>query len=255
TAGLTQLHRAGVDRPAVSAGPAVRGRGLHELRVTGVFGGCGPGRAGVRISLLHRARRAHVRGVLAVVLGTQTPGPAGRLAAADLSGIHVRHPLLERNRDPERVADEIAPRLGDGAVLGIAADQVLTAMATCPRTLVSLIPAFLMGPAVALALPPLEQLETRIELSSAAQLSERAYESTRDSLSAGRIGLGVSAFGSVGYAHNHDIIDPLHAWTYNQGMAGGGLFIPVLGSRLQLEDSLSEQQVQLMELDGPRQLQ
>jgi hypothetical protein len=128
-------------------------------------------------------------------------------------------------------------------------------MATCPRTLVSLIPAFLMGPAVALALPPLEQLETRIELSPAAQLSERAYESTRDSLSAGRIGLGVSAFGSVGYAHNHDIIDPLHAWTYNQGMAGGGLSIPVLGSRLQLEDSLSEQQVQLMQLDARRQLQ
>ena len=128
-------------------------------------------------------------------------------------------------------------------------------MATSPHSLVSLIPAFLMGPAVALALPPLEQLETRIELSPAAQLAERAYESTRDSLNAGRIGLGVSAFGSVGYAHNHDIIDPLHSWTYNQGVAGGGLSIPVLGSRLQLEDSLSEQQVQLMQLDARRQLQ
>src|SRR3984893_6977113 len=128
-------------------------------------------------------------------------------------------------------------------------------MATAPRNLVSLIAAFLMGPAVALALPPLEQLETRIELSPAAQLAERAYESTRDSLNAGRIGLGVSAFGSVGYAHNHDIIDPLHSWTYNQGVAGGGLSIPVLGSRLQLEDSLSEQQVQLMQLDARRQLQ
>jgi hypothetical protein len=128
-------------------------------------------------------------------------------------------------------------------------------MATCPRSLVSLIAAFLMGPAVALALPPLEQLETRIELSPAAQLAERAYESTRDSLNAGRIGLGVSAFGSVGYAHNHDIIDPLHSWTYNQGVVGGGLSVPVLGSRLQLEDSLSEQQVQLMQLDARRQLQ
>ena len=128
-------------------------------------------------------------------------------------------------------------------------------MATSPRSLVSLIPAFFMGPAVALALPPLEQLETRIELSPVAQLAERAYESTRDSLNAGRIGLGVSAFGSVGYAHNHDIIDPLHSWTYNQGVVGGGLSIPVLGSRLQLEDSLSEQQVQLMQLDARRQLQ
>lgn len=128
-------------------------------------------------------------------------------------------------------------------------------MATAPRNLVSLIAPFLMAPAVALALPPLEQLETRIELSPAAQLAERAYESTRDSLNAGRIGLGVSAFGSVGYGHNHDIIDPLHSWTYNQGVAGGGLSIPVLGSRLQLEDSLSEQQVQLMQLDARRQLQ
>jgi hypothetical protein len=128
-------------------------------------------------------------------------------------------------------------------------------MAASPRTRVSLIPALLMGPAVALALPPLEQLETRIELSPAAQLAERAYESTRDSLSAGRIGLGVSAFGSVGYAHNHDIIDPLHSWTYNQAVAGGGLSVPVLGSRLQLEDSLSEQQVQLLQLDARRELQ
>jgi hypothetical protein len=128
-------------------------------------------------------------------------------------------------------------------------------MATTPRTVVSLIPALLMAPMVALALPPLEQLETRIELSPAVQLAERAYESTRDSLSAGRIGLGVSAFGSVGYAHNHDIIDPLNSWTYNQGVAGGGLSVPVLGSRLQLEDSLSEQQVQLLQLDARRELQ
>jgi len=128
-------------------------------------------------------------------------------------------------------------------------------MATSTRILVSLIPALLMGPVVAFALPPLEQLETRIELSPAVQLAERAYESTRDSLSAGRIGLGVSAFGSVGYAHNHDIIDPLHSWTYNQGVAGGGLSVPVLGSRLQLEDSLSEQQVQLLQLDARRELQ
>jgi outer membrane protein TolC len=117
----------------------------------------------------------------------------------------------------------------------------------------SLIATFLTAPA--LALPPLEQLETRVEMSPAAQLAERAYESTRNSLGAGRIGLGVSAFGSVGYAHNHDIIDPQHSWTYNQGVAGGGLSVPVLGSRLQLEDALSERQVQLLQLDARRELQ
>src|SRR5205823_631707 len=255
TAGGAQLPRVGMDRPAVSAGHAVRGRGLYQLRAAGVSGGSGPGRARVRVSLLRAARRAHVRGVLAAVLGAKTPGSAARLGAAALSGIHVRHALLERNRDVERVADQVAPRLRDGAGLGTAAHQVLTRMTPTPRALPSLIRALLLAPAVALGLPPLEQLETRIELSPAAQLAERAYESTRDSLSASRIGLGVSAFGSVGYGHNHDIIDPQHSWTYNQGMAGGGLSVPVLGSRLQLEDSLSEQQVQLLQLDARRELQ
>ncbi|TLY73472.1 MAG: hypothetical protein E6K46_01010 [Gammaproteobacteria bacterium] len=119
----------------------------------------------------------------------------------------------------------------------------------------TLLPALLVGPAVALALPPLEQLETRVELSPSAQLAERAYESTRAALSAGRIGLGVSAFGSVGYSHNHDIIDPTHSWSYSQGLAGGGLSMPVLGSRLQLEDSLTELRVQLLQLDARRQLE
>ncbi|TLY73209.1 MAG: TolC family protein [Gammaproteobacteria bacterium] len=128
-------------------------------------------------------------------------------------------------------------------------------MITAARILRTLIPALLFGPAVALALPPLEQLETRVELSPAAQLAERTYESARDAFSAGRIGLGVSAFGSVGYSHNHDIIDPTHSWSYNQGLAGGGLSVPVLGSRLQLEDSLAEQRLLLLQLDARRQLQ
>jgi Flp pilus assembly protein TadG len=128
-------------------------------------------------------------------------------------------------------------------------------MAARACLLLSLLPAVALVPAPALALPPLEQLETRIDLSPAAQLAERTYESTRDSLSAGRIGLGVSAFGNVGYSHNHEIIDPLQSWTYRQGVVGGGLSLPVLGSRLQLEASLSEQQVQLAQLDARRQLQ
>src|SRR5256885_2663533 len=112
-------------------------------------------------------------------------------------------------------------------------------MITAARILCTLIPALLLGPAVAPALPPLEQLETRVELSPAAQLAERTFESARDALSAGRIGLGVSAFGSVGYSHNHDIIDPTHSWGYNQGLAGGGPSAPGLGSPLHREDSLA----------------
>jgi Flp pilus assembly protein TadG len=139
--------------------------------------------------------------------------------------------------------------------VGAAADQVLIAMGTRARIIASVIAALALGPALALALPPLEQLETRLDLSPAAQLAERSYESTRDSLSAGRIGLGVSAFGNLGYSDNHGIIDPQHSWTYQQGLVGAGVSIPVLGSRLQLEDTLSEQQVQLTQLDARRQLQ
>src|SRR5205807_8838092 len=85
--------------------------------------------------------------------------------------------------------------------------------------------------------------------------AERTFESSRYALSACRIVLGVIAFGSVGYSHNHDIIDPTHSWGYNQGLAGGGLSVPVLGSRLQLEDSLAEQRLQLLQLDARRPLQ
>ena len=133
----------------------------------------------------------------------------------------------------------------------------MTTVASILRALFmrTFLPALLIGPAVALALPPLEQLETRVELSPSAQLAERAYDSTRDALSASRIGLGVSAFGSVGYSHNHDIIDPTHSWSYSQGLASGGLSMPVLGSRLQLEDSLTELRVQLLQLDARRQLE
>ncbi|HET7755834.1 MAG TPA: TolC family protein [Steroidobacteraceae bacterium] len=123
------------------------------------------------------------------------------------------------------------------------------------RTLSRLSAALLAAPALAGALPPLEQLETRIDLAPAAQLAERSYESTRDALGAGRAGLGVSAFGNLGYSRNHEIIDPTRSWNYNQGLAGGGLSLPVLGSRLQLEDSLNEQQAQLAVLDARRQLE
>ena len=127
-------------------------------------------------------------------------------------------------------------------------------MAISARILPRLAAACCLWPVAALALPPLEQLETRLELSPAAQLAERSYESSRDTLGAGRIGLGVSAFGNLGYEHNHDIIDPQHSWTYTQGLVGGGLSMPLLGSRLQLEHTLSEQQVQLEQLDARRQL-
>ena len=115
--------------------------------------------------------------------------------------------------------------------------------------------AALLGSRVALALPPLEQLEARLELSPASQLAQRAYEAARDTFAAGQTGLGLSAFGSVGYANNHDVIDQTHTRSYNQGAGSAGLLLPLLGSRLQLQGALNDQQLQLLQVEAQRQLQ
>jgi Flp pilus assembly protein TadG len=112
-----------------------------------------------------------------------------------------------------------------------------------------------MATRTAFALPPLEQLEARAALSPAAQLADRAYAAESDSLKADRVGLGVSAFGDVGAAHNHDIIDPVHSYAYNQAMGGAGLLLPLLGSRLQIESGLVDQRAQLAQLEARRQLE
>jgi hypothetical protein len=107
----------------------------------------------------------------------------------------------------------------------------------------------------AFALPPLEQLEARANLSPAVQLADRAYAAESDALKADRIGLGVSAFGDIGAAHNHDIIDPIHSYAYDQAMGGAGLTLPLLGSRLQLESGLDDRRARLGELEAQRQLE
>ncbi len=137
--------------------------------------------------------------------------------------------------------------------MGIAPDEVLI-MSPRAHTSIGLLVALLGGQA-APALPPLEQLEARLELSPASQLAERAYESARDTFGAGQTGLGLSAYGSVGYANNHDVIDQTHTRTYNQGAGSAGLLLPLLGSRLQLQGALNDQQLQLVQLEAQRQLQ
>jgi outer membrane protein TolC len=113
----------------------------------------------------------------------------------------------------------------------------------------------LIGTRAAFALPPLEQLEARAALSPAAQLADRAYTAESASLKADRVGLGVSAFGDIGAAHNHDIIDPVHSYAYNQTMGGAGLLLPLLGSRLQIESGLVDQRARLAQLEARRQLE
>src|SRR4029077_14924084 len=162
--------RAGLDRAAVPAGDAVCGAHLHDLRAVRLSGRSNDRRAGVRIPLLYPAGRFDVRGILVPLFRAPPAGPQARLDAAGLPGLHVPPPLLERDRDTQRAARQIASRVVDGTVLGAPAHQVLTTMITAACILRTLIPALLLGPAVALALPPLEQLETRVELSPAAKL-------------------------------------------------------------------------------------
>lgn len=107
----------------------------------------------------------------------------------------------------------------------------------------------------AFALPPLAQLEARAALSPAAQLADRAYTAESASLRADRVGLGLSAFGDIGAARNHDIIDPEHSYAYSQAMGGAGLTLPLLGSRLQLQSGLDDRRAQLASLEARRQLE
>lgn len=106
----------------------------------------------------------------------------------------------------------------------------------------------------ALALPPLAALETDVAQAPAEQLAEREYRAEQDTLAAGKADLGVSAFGSLGAAHNHDIIDPTHSYTYDQGIGGAGLILPLLGSRLRLERGLARDRASLAQLAARAQL-
>ena len=100
----------------------------------------------------------------------------------------------------------------------------------------------------AAALPPLAQLEADLGHAPAQQLAEREYRAERDSLAAGKADLGISAFGSLGAAHNHDIIDPTHSYTYDQGIGGAGLMLPLLGSRLKIDGALAHERIRLASL-------
>ena len=104
------------------------------------------------------------------------------------------------------------------------------------------------------ALPPLSELEADLGRAPAQELAEREYRAGRDSLAAGEADLGVSAFGSLGAAHNHDIIDPTHSYTYDQGMGGAGLVLPLLGSRLRIESGLARDREGLAQLAARAQL-
>lgn len=100
------------------------------------------------------------------------------------------------------------------------------------------------------ALPGLTALEARIGQAPAAQLAEREFRAQRDTVAAARTELGISAFGTIGGAHNHDIIDPTHSYTYDQGLIGAGLELPLLGSRLQIEGHIQTDRIHLARLAG-----
>lgn len=107
----------------------------------------------------------------------------------------------------------------------------------------------------ALALPPLAELEARLAVSPESQLYDQAYAAARAQLKAGTVNLGVSFYGNAGVASNRDIIDPTHSYAYRETAEGLGLSVPMLGSRLQVQSGLDDQQVQVALLDGRRELQ
>ncbi len=121
-------------------------------------------------------------------------------------------------------------------------------------TIIAGVLAACLASRAAWALPPLSELEADLGHAPAQQLAEREYRAGKDTLTAGEADLGVSAFGSLGAAHNHDIIDPTHSYTYDQGMGGAGLVLPLLGSRLRIESGLARDKEGLAQLAARAQL-
>jgi hypothetical protein len=105
------------------------------------------------------------------------------------------------------------------------------------------------------ALPSLAELESRVAASPAGEMLEQAYEAARDNVAAADVNLGLSIYGNAGLGQNHDLIDETHSRSYRQSSVGAGLQLPLLGSRLQLQDGLSDQRLQLWQLDARRELE
>lgn len=105
------------------------------------------------------------------------------------------------------------------------------------------------------AMPTLAELEARIDGSSQIQLIESDYELARRRLELERRSHGASLYSQAMASENDDVIDVNRTHSYRALGAGVGVRVPVLGSRLQWQESVSRSELDVARQESLRELQ
>jgi len=108
--------------------------------------------------------------------------------------------------------------------------------------------------AAAGAMPTLAELEMRVEGSSSMQVLQSDYELARRRLELERRSHGASLFSQAMAAENDDVIDVNRTHSYSALGAGVGVRVPVLGSRLQWQESVSRSELDVAHQESLREL-
>lgn len=108
--------------------------------------------------------------------------------------------------------------------------------------------------AAAGAMPTLAELEMRVEGSSSMQVLQSDYELARRRLELERRSHGASLFSQAMAAQNDDVIDVNRTHSYTALGAGVGVRVPVLGSRLQWQESVSRSELDVAHQESLREL-
>ena len=108
---------------------------------------------------------------------------------------------------------------------------------------------------IASAMPTLAELEARIDGSSQIQLVQSDYELARRRLELERRSHGASLYSQAMASENDDVIDVNRTHSYTALGAGIGVKVPVLGSRLQWQESVSRYELDVTRQESLRELQ
>jgi hypothetical protein len=107
---------------------------------------------------------------------------------------------------------------------------------------------------IASAMPTLAELEARIDGSSQMQLLQADYELARRRLELERRSHGASLYSEAIASDNEDVIDVNRTYSYRGLGAGVGVKVPVLGSRLQWQESVSRYELDVVRQESLREL-
>ncbi len=108
--------------------------------------------------------------------------------------------------------------------------------------------------AVASAMPTLAELEARIDGSSQMQVLQSDYDLARRRLELEKRSHGASLYSQAMASENDDVIDVNRTHSYRALGAGMGVRVPVLGSRLQWQESVARYDLDVVRQESLREL-